>query len=100
MAGRSRVSLALALVFSCLTTFANAGPYPERPVRVVVPFAPGGTTDVVARIVAAKLAQEFGQQFYIENKGGAGGMLGADAVAKAQPDGYSLLLFHIGLIYS
>ena len=100
MAGRSLVGLALALVFIGHTTIAVAGPYPERAVRVVVPFAPGGTTDVVARIVTAKLAQELGQQFYIENKGGAGGMLGADAVAKAQPDGYSLLLFHIGLIYS
>jgi tripartite-type tricarboxylate transporter receptor subunit TctC len=91
----------LVLAFICHTvSMAQAGPYPDRPVRVVVPFAPGGTTDVVARIVSAKLSQEFGQQFYIENKGGAGGMLGADAVAKAQPDGYTVLLFHIGLIYS
>jgi len=101
MQGRSRITLVMALLLGChLVVAAEAAPYPDRPVRVVVPFAPGGTTDVVARIVAAKLSQELGQQFYIENKGGAGGTIGADAVAKAQPDGYTLLLFHIGLIYS
>jgi tripartite-type tricarboxylate transporter receptor subunit TctC len=101
MRGRLRVILTAALVLGChLAGAAEAASYPNRPVRILVPFAPGGTTDVVARIVSAKLSQEFGQQFYIENKGGAGGTIGADVVAKAQPDGYTLLLFHIGLIYS
>jgi tripartite-type tricarboxylate transporter receptor subunit TctC len=101
MAARSLIGLILAGILCCHSIEpVRAGPYPDRPVRVVVPFAPGGTTDVVARIVGAKLSQEFGQQFFIENKGGAGGVLGADMVAKAPPDGYTVLLFHIGLIYS
>ena len=73
--------------------------YPARAVRIMVPFVPGGTTDVIARIVAAGLGEELGQQFFIENRGGAGGTLGADAVAKAAPDGYTLLVFHIGMVY-
>lgn len=66
--------------------------WPERPVKLVVPFAPGGSTDLVARPWAEKLTQEFGQQFIVENRGGASGMIGAEAVAKAPPDGYTFLL--------
>jgi tripartite-type tricarboxylate transporter receptor subunit TctC len=73
--------------------------YPARPVKVVVPYAPGGTTDVIGRIVAQGLSEELGQQFYIENKGGAGGVLGADTVAKAVPDGQTVLVYHIGLVF-
>jgi tripartite-type tricarboxylate transporter receptor subunit TctC len=67
-------------------------PYPAKPVRVIVPFATGGPTDIVGRIVAGKLSDLLGQQFFVENKAGAGGNLGADAVAKALPDGYTLLI--------
>ena len=73
--------------------------YPDHPVRMIVPFVPGGTTDVVARIVSTPLGTELGQPVVIDNKGGAGGVLGADLAAKAPADGYTLLLFHVGMVY-
>src|SRR5450432_1748106 len=71
----------------------NAAPdYPNKPIRMVVPYPPGGTTDIVARGIAVKLAERFGQQVVIDNRGGASTIIGADAVAKSLPDGYTLLL--------
>ncbi|MFY8083599.1 MAG: tripartite tricarboxylate transporter substrate binding protein BugE [Rubrivivax sp.] len=69
---------------------ALAQPYPNKPVRLVVPFAPGGTTDIIARVVAEKIAGPFGQQMIIENKAGGGGSVGATETAKAIADGYAL----------
>src|SRR3954471_12913855 len=66
--------------------------YPNRPVRIVVPFSAGGPTDIVGRVFAQKLSELIGQQFYVENKVGAGGNIGADVVAKSAPDGYTLLV--------
>src|SRR5882762_6461878 len=66
---------------------ARAEQWPTRPVKLVVPFAAGGTTDILARVVAAKISEEFGQQFVVENKPGAGGNIAADFVAKAEADG-------------
>jgi len=71
---------------------ARAQAWPARPVKLMVPFAAGGTTDLLARIVAAKISEEYGQQFVVENKAGAGGNIAADFVAKAEPDGYTFVV--------
>ena len=70
--------------------------YPSRSVTIVVPFPPGGGTDTGARIIAQKLSQKWGQPVIVENKGGAAGMLGAEQVSKAKPDGYTLMMGNIG----
>jgi tripartite-type tricarboxylate transporter receptor subunit TctC len=71
---------------------ARAAEWPTRPIKFVVPFSAGGTTDILARVVTAKMSEEFGQQFIVENKLGAGGNIAADAVAKAEPDGYTFIV--------
>jgi tripartite-type tricarboxylate transporter receptor subunit TctC len=77
---------------SLLPRRARAESWPTRPVKLVVPFAAGGTTDILARVVAAKVSEEFGQQFIVENKTGAGGNIAAEFVAKAEPDGYTFVV--------
>src|SRR5690606_20012836 len=69
---------------------AQAADFPSQPIRVIVPFAPGGSTDIVARIVTQRMGQELGQTMVVENKGGAGGAIGAAEAARAAPDGYTL----------
>jgi len=81
--------LAALLLAPCL---ALAQPYPSKPVRMIVPFPPGGTTDLIARVVQPKFQEYLGQPVIIENKGGAGGSIGAAEAAKAAPDGYTLLM--------
>jgi tripartite-type tricarboxylate transporter receptor subunit TctC len=79
---------------------AEAQTYPDRSITIVVPFSAGGPTDTVTRLVADVMSKDLGQQIIVENVGGAGGTLGAGRVAKAEPDGYTLLLHHIGMATS
>ena len=85
---RRVLAAGLALMLTCAPAMAQ---YPDKPIRLVVPFPPGGPTDVFARVLSAALAEQLGQQVVIENKGGAGGTVGTEQVAKAKPDGYTLL---------
>src|SRR5689334_12747646 len=89
---------ALSLALSLAAGTARAADYPAKPIRLVVPYAPGGGADAVARIVAKRASETLGQPIVIENKGGAGAILGTDQVAKAEPDGYTLLLGQSGPI--
>jgi tripartite-type tricarboxylate transporter receptor subunit TctC len=84
--------LCIILAFIALPLTARAQAWPERPVTIIVPFAAGGGTDILARVLAERLSAAFGQRFIVENKAGAGGMVGAGHVAKATPDGYTLLV--------
>jgi tripartite-type tricarboxylate transporter receptor subunit TctC len=85
----------LALTSAALPALAQVA-WPSKPVRIVVPFAPGGTTDILARAVAPELSRAFGQTFVVENRAGAGGNVGADIVAKSPADGYTLLMGTVG----
>ena len=83
-----KILWAMGLVSSA--TLAMAQPYPNKPVKLVVPFAPGGTTDIVARVISEPLGKVLGQAVVVENKAGGGGVVGASETAKSHPDGYSL----------
>lgn len=85
-----RYGTGLALALACAAAFSQ--PYPSRPVRLVVPFPPGGGTDTMARVVAPRLSEFLGQQIVPENRGGAGANIGAELAAKSAPDGYTLML--------
>ena len=91
---RSLIKTAIAgaaLALAC-NADAKAVEYPTQPIRVVVGFSAGGTTDIIARLVGQELSQKWGQPVTIDNRPGAGGNIGADVVAKAKPDGYTLLV--------
>ncbi|MBT2321667.1 tripartite tricarboxylate transporter substrate binding protein [Variovorax paradoxus] len=96
---RRRTTLALAALAALTLAAGSAaaqGSWPTKPVRIVVPFAPGGTTDILARAVAPELSKAFGQQFIVDNRAGAGGNVGAEIVARAPNDGYTLLMGTVG----
>src|SRR5471032_3676798 len=84
------LGLVLALIGGIAT--ASAADYPDKPVKIIVPFAPAGPTDVMARLIAQKLSENLKQQFYVENHPGAGGNIGMMAVARSTPDGYTILV--------
>ncbi len=93
---RRRQVLAAALGASVAPFAFAQGAWPNRPVRIVVPFPPGGTTDILARALAPELARAFGQSFVVENRAGAGGNIGAEMVAKSPNDGYTFLMGTVG----
>jgi tripartite-type tricarboxylate transporter receptor subunit TctC len=84
-----KFALAASLAVACIAASAQA--WPTRPVKVIIPFPPGGTLDAVGRQLAQKLSEQLGQPFVVENRGGGNGTIGADVVARSQPDGYTLL---------
>src|SRR5690606_11248455 len=88
--------LAMAAALAATFTSALANQYPTRPVTMVVPFPPGGITDNIARVVGARLSERLGQQVVVDNKPGAGGSLSAEQVARAAPDGYTILVGTVG----
>ena len=91
---RIAVLLFAAAAFAAAPALAQS--YPTKPVRVIVPFAAGGATDLIARLLTTKLSESLGQQFLVENRGGAGGAVGSDLAAKAAPDGYTLIVGTVG----
>ena len=94
-----RKTLFVGVIASCLTltVLAEVG-YPSKPIRIVVPFTPGGSPDVLARTIGQKITEATGASVVVENIAGAGGTIGADRVAKAAPDGYTLLMGHVGTL--
>lgn len=89
---RGTALILTALLFSAGLPAYAAAVYPDKPVRFIVPYPPGGTTDLVARGIANKISEHYGQQFVVDNRGGASTMIGADLMAKSAPDGYTILL--------
>ncbi len=96
LASNRRHLLAAATLLALAPAAWAQGAWPNRPVKIVVPFAPGGTTDILARAIAPDLSRVFGQPFVVENKAGAGGNVGADLVAKSANDGYTLFMGTVG----
>jgi len=87
--------LALAPIAAILPSPASAEDYPSRPIRLIIPFPPGGSNDVVGRIIANQLGRKLGQQVFVDNRAGAGGVVGTDLAAKTAPDGYTLLVISV-----
>ena len=100
---RSRLSIVVAAFSFTLAAcpfLAGAATYPSKPVRLIVPFPPGGSNDIVGRIVGAELTGKLGQQVVIDNRAGAGGIIGSDIAARSAPDGYTLLIISVAYAYN
>src|SRR5215472_12343610 len=97
MGGNTMRLLAIAAALASMLGAAAAQDYPTRPINIVVPAAAGGPTDTISRITAQAMSKLLGQQMTIENAGGAGGTIGTGRVVRAEPDGYALLIYHVGL---
>src|SRR5260221_4210738 len=93
---RSLIPLLWAALSPTAAGAATPQQYPAKPVRIIAPFPPGQATDIMARLIAERLARSFGQAFLVENRAGAGGALGTEGAAKAAPDGYTLVMGTIG----
>src|SRR6188508_1905449 len=85
-----------ASILSIYFGVANSQGYPTKPIRYIVPFAPGGPTDIMSRAIGERVGAAWGQLVVVDNRGGAGGSLGAEVVAKAAPDGYTVMIGHVG----
>ena len=98
MALKVRGAAGALLLFSSVCACAAEGDYPVKPIRVIVPFATGGSTDILIRTVGQRMSESLGQQLLIDNRGGAGGALGAELAAKAAPDGYTIMATTSGVV--
>src|SRR5688572_31302628 len=94
----SRSIAAMCLYLAAASAFAAQGAYPDRPIRLIVPYPPGGNIDITARTIAPGLSEALGAQIVVDNRGGAGGTIGSEAAAKAPPDGYTLLMGSTGTL--
>ncbi len=92
--------LILGLLFALFAAVATAQTYPSKPVRLIIPFPPGGSNDVVGRMIAAQLSERLGAQVVVDNRGGAGGLIGTEAAANSPPDGYTLLLISVAYAFN
>lgn len=92
------IAAAVGVMLACGAAVAAAQPYPAKPVRLIVPFPPGGSNDILGRTLAQQLGEAWGQQVVVENRAGAGGVIGTELAAKAPPDGYTILIGHIGTL--
>jgi len=92
------IAISIAVMASFFINSSHAQNYPSKTIRLVVPFTPGGSTDILAHAIGQKITEAWGQAVVIENVPGAGGSLGADKVAKSPADGYTLLMGHIGTL--